>query len=300
MSISIIIVNYNLSREVELCIDSILNVGLNSIREIIVIDNNSTEHDSGLLFSKYSSLKEKIYFHYLKENNGFGSGNNYGSFYAMGDLIFFLNPDTLIDNNIFPFVENIFQNNPSISVLGPKVINENHSQEKSAGKFPNLLLEFFNIFSLSIWIEKRYFNFKSKNVGEGFIDVDWITGAALFVRKFEFERIGGFDTNYFMYSEEIDLCKRIKNNGGRVVYYPKVEIVHKGSIGSKKNYYFFTKTSYESKIYYTKKHFTGTKKLLILIFMKVHIAFQILIWLLLLPINSEKSVGKLKAFLKLL
>lgn len=71
ISISIIIVNYNLSREVELCIDSILNVGLNSIREIIVIDNNSTEDDRGILFSKYSSLKGKNFFTLLKREQRF-------------------------------------------------------------------------------------------------------------------------------------------------------------------------------------------------------------------------------------
>ena len=296
ISISIIIVNYNLSREVELCIDSILNVGLNSIREIIVIDNNSTEDDRGILFSKYSSLKEKIFLHYLKENNGFGFGNNYGSLYASGDIIFFLNPDALINNNIFPYIENIFQINPSISVLGPKIINENHSREKSAGKFPNLLLEFFNIFSLSIWIEKRYFNFKSKNIGEGFIDVDWITGAAMFVRKSEFEKVGGFDTNFFMYSEEVDLCKRVKNNGGRVVYCPKVEIVHKGSVGSKKNYYFFTKTSYESKLYFIKKHFRGFRLVVFLLLFFLQIFTQLIFWIIILPFSKSKAIGKVKGF----
>ncbi|HSL90555.1 MAG TPA: hypothetical protein VK870_14725, partial [Ignavibacteriaceae bacterium] len=85
----------------------------------------------------------------------------------------------------------------------------------------------------------------------------------------------------------------------KVVYYPAIELIHKGSIGSKKNYYFFTKTSYESKYYYIKKHFKGAKKLLILLFLKLHIIMQIFIWIILYTFNSNKSSGKLKAFSKL-
>ena len=122
----------------------------------------------------------------------------------------------------------------------------------------------------------------------------------MFIRRSVFEKVNGFDTNFFMYSEEIDLCKRIKDLGGRIIYYPALEIIHKGSVGSKKKYYFFTKTSYESKYYYIKKHFDRLKKNLIICFLKIHIMIQLLVWIILYPVNQHKSKGKIKAFRKLL
>ncbi len=121
----------------------------------------------------------------------------------------------------------------------------------------------------------------------------------MFVRRKVYEKVNGFDTNFFMYSEEIDLCKRIKEAGGRIIYNPSIELTHKGSVGSKKDYYFFTKTSFESKYYYIKKHFTGVERIMILSLLKLHIIFQTILWAVLYPFNPVKSSGKLKAFTRL-
>lgn len=267
--------------------------------EVIIVDNNSLNSEKDLLNKKLSGYDNvKLYF--LESNNGFGAGNNFGVDKSSCDILLLLNPDTLFNADILKDAEYLFNKNPEISVIGPKIINENNIQEKSAGKFPGLLSEFLNIFSLSPYFEKKYFNSQIKNSANGFVEVDWITGSAMFIRKSIFESIGGFDTNFFMYSEEIDLCKRIKVLGGRIIYYPALELIHKGSAGSKKNYYFFTKTSYESKYFYIKKHFNGFNKFLMICFLKIHIMIQLLVWTILYPVNQQKSTGKIKAFRKLL
>lgn len=296
---SIVIVNYNLTDNIIECVKSILSNISENEYECIIVDNNSSQEEKDLLYNALCTYPEvKIYF--LESNNGFGFGNNFGINKSSGDILFLLNPDTLITRDIFTDAKNIMDRFPDFGVIGPKIYNEYKIQEKSVGIFPNLFLEFLNIFSLSRFIEKKYFERKVQKTTKDFIEVDWITGSAMFIRRSVFDRVGGFDTNYFMYSEEIDLCKRIKAMGGKIIYYPSIELIHKGSVGSKKNYYFFTKTSYESKYYYIKKHFIGIEKLLILLFLKIQIIIQFLIWIILYPINANKSSGKLKALSKLI
>ena len=284
---SVIIVNYNLTLHVIESIKSLLSFFSNFDYEIIVVDNNSADVEKNLLNNSFSSSNflRKVF---LNSNDGFGSGNNFGFNESTGEIIFLLNPDTKITQEIFDNVNRIFENYPHISVLGPKIINENRIQEKSYGMFPSVFLEFFNLFSLAGFIERKQIERKNANSNDEFFEVDWVTGAAMFIRRTAYESVNGFDTNFFMYSEEIDLCKRIKADGGKIIYYPNIELTHKGSVGSKKDYYFFTKTSYQSKYYYIKKHFKGMEKLMMLVFFKLQIIIQIILWSVLLPVYPLK------------
>lgn len=262
--------------------------------EVIVVDNNSSDAEKNLLNSAFSSLN-RVKTLLLNSNYGYGSGNNYGFDNSRGEIIFLLNPDTIITQEVFNDVNRIFENYPEVSVIGPKIVNESKIQEKSLGMYPSIIVEFFNLFSLSSFIENICFERKIKKTNDKFIEVDPVTGAAMFVRRKVYEKVNGFDTNFFMYSEEIDLCKRIKEAGGRIIYNPSIELTHKGSVGSKKDYYFFTKTSFESKYYYIKKHFTGVERIMILSLLKLHIIFQTILWAVLYPFNPVKSSGKLKS-----
>ena len=299
MLFSIIIVNYNLSLEVINCINSIIKSADYNI-EIIIVDNNSTDKDSKIMESKILPPNNiKISFYYLDKNLGFGAGNNFGAKKANGEIIYLLNPDTIINNNIFIAVKSLFENNSDIAIVGTKIVNEYNIQEKSVGRFPNLFLEILNVLWLSRIYEKFIFNKKIKLRKDKVLTVDWVTGSSIFIRKTFYNLVDGFDENIFMYSEEIDLCKRIKKIGGEIVYFPEAEIIHKGSLGSKKDYYFFTKTSYESKIYYINKHFYGFEKKMMWFFLSLHIIVQFFVWLFLLPLYLKKSSAKLKAFPKL-
>ncbi|HSL88361.1 MAG TPA: glycosyltransferase family 2 protein, partial [Ignavibacteriaceae bacterium] len=210
---SVIIVNHNLTNNIIESVKSVLSFISENEYEIIIVDNNSSQGEKKSLTNALGN-NTHVKISFLDSNKGFGYGNNFGIAKASGDILFLLNPDTLITSNIFKDVKEMIERFPEISVLGPKIYNENKIQEKSIGIFPNLFLEFLNIFFLNKIFEKRYFNKKVKENEAEFLEVDWVTGSAIFIRKSIFESIGGFDTNFFMYSEEIDLCKRIKDTGG--------------------------------------------------------------------------------------
>ncbi len=303
MDLSIIIVNYNLGREINECLKSFQKLVINLSFEIIIVDNCSGKNEKEYLIQLQKELAKEInnlHFYYLDKNIGFGGANNFGYNISIGKYICFLNPDTFLIENIFPTLLNIFDNNKDVGILGPKIINGNGQQEKSFGFFPNILTEMLNIFYLLPKIEMLWMNKNTKLNSKDFVNVNWVTGSALLIRRNIFEEISGFDVSFFMYSEEIDLCKRVSEKKYLIGFVPDVKIIHLKSVSSKKDYFFFTKVSYESKLVYIKKHFNGFNAIIIRATVILQIIIQVILWMLLFPLNKNKSINKLKAFPNLL
>jgi len=294
---SVIIVNFNLSGEVKGCINSFLSNEKKCNYEIIVVDNASTEVDANFLPKEFpQSIFPQISFYFLEENRGFGAGNNFGVSKAKGEIIFLLNPDALFIEEILSSVEDLLINHEKIGVLGTKIVNKQNTPEKSCGVFPSLALEFLEIFLLKRKFEEKVLKRKMKAGEKTYLEVDWVTGSSMFIPKRIYNEVCGFDENFFLYNEEVDLCYRIKQLGYEITFYPSVQIKHFGSVGSKKNYYLFTKYSYESKLIYLNKHFFIPK----IFFFRACVAFQIIvqiiIWSLLMFKDGKKSKEKLRAF----
>lgn len=297
VTFSIIIVNYNLSQDVDNCIYSVIDKFQKSEYEIIVVDNKSTDKKFHLLTNKYQS-NEKIKFIENTENNGFGAGNNLGVKNATGQFLYFLNPDTIITDNFLPSVEEIFNGNKKIAVIGTIIKNDDFILEHSAGYFPSYVSYLFDLFYLKLKIEKYLISKRLEK--DRIINVDWVSGASFFIRKSVFNSVGGFDERFFMYSEEIDLCKRIKQNGFEIVLDSNSIVNHKGSTSSKKDYYFFTKVSYESKIYYISKHFNPIKRRIIKNIVFIELVIQLFCWSFMFFLTPQKAKGKLMAIPALL
>lgn len=239
MTFSIIIVSYNTAAYLKKCLNSIfLNCGRDDF-EIIIVDNNSTDESPEML----KAYGDKISLIANNRNLGFGAANNQAAKIAKGKIIFFLNSDTEVKGDILTPIQKYFQENAKTAVLSPALIDENSQpQEYAYGKFPNML----NVMN-------KFRNQESRNEQDVFA-TDWVSGAALVVRKSLFEKIGGFDEKFFMYFEDIDLCKRIKDLGYEVVVFNKAQVTHfcgksLNSFGWRKNYY------YVSQDYYYLKHF---------------------------------------------
>lgn len=238
MKISVIIVNYKTKNITSDCIESMLRFTREIDLEILVVDNNSGEDNVTYLEKKFFN-KVKIIPN--KKNIGFGAANNKGIKVASGDIVLFLNSDTIIKDNIFiKILENF--GNKKVGVVSPLLFNNKGEVQKfSYGKFPTLSKDIFRD------------NYKFKKEFSVIIEVDWVSGAAMAVRKNIFEEIGGFDENFFMYFEDIDLCHRIKDKGYDVVVDKDISIVHLGG-GSVKKHNERKKMYYKSQNYYYKKH----------------------------------------------
>ncbi|MBU0560024.1 MAG: glycosyltransferase family 2 protein, partial [Bacteroidetes bacterium] len=279
VALSVVIVNYNLAREIENCLTSLLQViemMKNIEYEIIIVDNNSP--DRNIVQTENKSRKDNIHFYYLEENLGFGKGCNYGFTKASGKYIWFLNPDTIIKEDIFSQIISQFEQDKSIGIIGPKQQFSKPCFDFSAGFSPNILFEIFNLLGIGVFFEGVSIFLYSKFGKGDFLRVNWILGASIFIRSEMFKEINGFDRDYFMFFEEVDLCKRVANKGFDIVYYPQVEIHHIGSVSGKKDYRLYTIRTYASKFIYISKHYKSFYKYVMKFLLFAQLVSQIFIW----------------------
>jgi len=239
ISFSIIIINFKTKELTRKCLDFIFKVFKNESFEIILIDNNSQDQSVGY-FKIFFGNKIKIIEN--AENYGFGRANNQAAEQATGDLLFFLNSDTLIDKNIWPAVCDFFAKEKNLGILAPQLILPDGSPQPFAyGRFLNLTGLFCPRQIIRAMPSKPF-------------SVDWVSGAAFFIRRELFERLGGFDEKFFMYFEDMDLCKRAKESGYEIKVLPGIEVTHlvgasgEGKSKQKKDYY-------DSQNYFFRKHY---------------------------------------------
>jgi GT2 family glycosyltransferase len=300
MNISIIIINYNLAAEVKKCIDSLLDLKCCTEFEIILIDNHSEEESIITAIEKLKqNQKLDLTFIRTEKNIGFGNACNLAAKLAKGDLLFFLNPDTVIKKNIFDPVINYYKKNSADGIIGLNV-SDKQFLDFSAGYFPNLIFETLNLILLGRCCEALYvklYSILSKNKK---LKVHWVMGAAFFIPRTLFESLNGFDSDYFLYFEELDLCKRVIRSGFSVNYLSNVKVDHSGSVSTKKNYYFFTKMFYKGKLLFLKKHCSNFGYQIYKALLFMHITNQSIFWRIMKFKNIQKSLGKIHAFNEIL
>jgi GT2 family glycosyltransferase len=296
--ISFIVVNYNMAYEVENCLNSLIENVKEIKYEVIVVDNNSPDNK---LFETEKKIQQyNFHFFYLDENVGFGKGCNYGFSKSSGEYVCFLNPDTLILEPIInPMIE-LFNKDSSIGIIGPQQQLRYNVFDFSAGYYPNIIFEFFNLFCIGTFVEALYVHLITKLKKKKYIQMDWILGAAIFIKSELFKKINGFDRDFFMFFEEVDLCKRVVEDGFKVIYYSSLKINHLGSVSGRRDYSLFTKRIYSSKYLYISKHYRNLNRFLMNFLLTAQLFSQLILWIIWFPFNMVKSKQKISAFLYLI
>lgn len=231
MDLSIIIVNWKSAGYLAACLDSIVAGPPGVDWECIVIDNASGDGSEELCAKNYPF----VIFIQSAENRGFAGANNLGAARASGETFLFLNPDTIVKSGALQLLYKGLMSNPRNGAAGPRLLNRDGSlQTTCVLPFPSILSDLLDserlkmaTRSLPLWGIGALF---SKSVAPK--NVDALSGASLLVRKSVFEKVRGFSTDYFMYSEDIDLCAKIRRSGFMVKYVPGSEIVHLGGTSS--------------------------------------------------------------------
>lgn len=229
--LSVIIVTYNDAHHLRPCINSLFEKIPDDIVWEIIVVNNDEKQDMADLKKDYPILKTIEH----GKNVGFGSAMNIGAKKAEGEVLLILNTDTkLMTDNIAQPLFELSKN--EIGALGAGIIDEkNNHQAWSAGKE----LTLYDLVRNNLGISRS----KDVWLSDQRTVCDWVAGTALFVRKDLFEKLGGFDENFFMYFEDMDLCKRIRQEGKQVVFFPQFKIFHKSGKSysnkrlQKKHYY---------------------------------------------------------------
>lgn len=251
-NLTLIIVNYNSSKNTNNLLSSVKKNIYKKIEEIIIIDNNSKD-------IKNLNIKDKkIKLIKNDKNLGFAKAVNQGINISKNNFIILLNPDTFIINNSIIKTINLIVNNKNIGVIGGKIIYENKKIYSANNKptFLTGLFEFTNLkkifpknkYTLNFWPEINKKIIKP-------IEVSGICGAYLIFRKYDKKNnINYFNENYFLYLEDLDFCLNIKLKGFKIIFDPRSEIIHIGGASSKNKYNMALNYWYKSRKIFFKKH----------------------------------------------
>lgn len=221
MKLSFIIVHYQVKDLLENCILSIKKYIQDIDYEVIVVDNNSPDPRWKELVPQYPDIK----FIALEENFGFSKANNIGVRSAKGEYVYILNPDTELEGYYFNEILDFADQQEKFGALGLRMHDAKGAfLPESKRSIPALVNSFEKLFTKLSNDSKTYYR---NDIGEFDIaEVEVMTGANLLIKRSVYEKVGGFDEQYFMYGEDIDLCYTILQNGFANFYYGKYSILH--------------------------------------------------------------------------
>ena len=222
--LSIITVSWNVRDLLHDCLKSVEAAKESLSLEMIVVDSASSDETPDMVAQAFP------WVHLIRcdENVGFPRGNNIGIAASTGHYVILLNPDTVVLDDALAKLCRYLDTHDDVGVVGPKLLNPDRSIQSSRRRFPTFYTALFE----STWLQES----APKRVLDHYyaldLDddetavIDWVMGAALMTRRRIIDQVGGLDEAYFMYSEELDWCRRIKGAGWAVVYLPEAEIVH--------------------------------------------------------------------------
>jgi N-acetylglucosaminyl-diphospho-decaprenol L-rhamnosyltransferase len=270
--LSILIVSWNVRDLLTSCLESIAAAPLVIVRpegqsisqavslpgesprlatEVIVVDSASTDGSPDMVRDRFP------WVHLIAEaeNIGFTRGSNRALEAARGRYLLLLNPDTLVHRDAVNVLVSYLDTHPAVGIAGPQVLNADGTVQSTRRRFPTPLTGIFESTRLQGHAPRRVLDryYVADQPDDGTFEVDWVQGCALIARRALYEQIGGLDSGYVMFSEELDWCRRAKDAGWQVAYVGSAHITHYGGrsteqVQANKHIYF-----QQSKIRYFRK-----------------------------------------------
>ena len=251
-----IIVNYNSGDHLRACLTS-LPAGIgHDTWTAIVIDNASHDgsHNAAEGLPHVTLVRND-------RNVGFGAAVNQGARLGAAPLIWLLNPDCRVEPGVLPVLAATLDAHPNCAIAAPQLLNADGTVQASARGEPGALTGLFGRHGLlarllpSSSLTRR--NLRSEALvasGVESAEVDWVMGASMLIRRDRFEAVGGFDERYFLYWEDADLCRRLRDRGYTTRYVPRARVLHPGGISARTASAFATREFHRSAYLYYSTH----------------------------------------------
>jgi GT2 family glycosyltransferase len=231
--LSVVILNWNVRDLLRDCLHSLRQTGApgRSVTgpaplalEIIVVDSASGDGSAEMVRAEFPEARLIA----SAENLGYSRGNNLGLAAAQGRYLLVLNPDTQAAEGALCALVEYADAHPEAGILGPRLLEPGGAPQSSRRRFPTLATAVFESTWLQILAPRRVLDhYYARDLpADAPAEVDWLTGACLLIRRAVYEQIGGFDEGFFMYSEELDYCRRARAAGWRVVHLPEARVIH--------------------------------------------------------------------------
>ncbi|MBS1754934.1 MAG: glycosyltransferase [Ferruginibacter sp.] len=276
MLLSVIIVNYNVKYFLEQCLHSVQKACSNIEAEIIVADNNSNDGSKDFL----PALFPNVNFIWNATNIGFAKANNQALAAAKGKFILYLNPDTILPEDVIDKCLNFFEQHTNAGGLGIKMIDGSGKFLKESKRaFPSPLTSFFKLSGMAMLFSKSKF-FARYHLGHlpenETHEVDVLAGAFMMMPKKILDEVGDFDEQFFMYGEDVDLSYRIQKAGYKNYYFADSTIIHFKGESTKRGSLNYVRMFYKAMSLFVKKHYSGTKAGIYIFFIQAAILMRAL------------------------
>ncbi len=270
--VSVVIVNYNVKDFLFNCLQSLRDAFATLEGQVIVVDNNSQDGSVEYL----APLFPEVEFIRQTENLGFGKANNIGFERCRGEFVLCLNPDTLVSEDTMDHMVDYMRRHPKVGLSGCKLLNHDGSFQLPCRRgFPTPWVSFTKIFGLqSLFPKSRLFgqyNQTFRDVNETY-PVDAVAGAFMFMRREALEQTGGFDPDYYMYGEDLDLCYRVGRAGWQIVYVHSTSVIHFKGESTRRSSLNEVREFYRAMEVFVNKHFGSSK--LFLLFLRLGITVR--------------------------
>ena len=235
VDLSIVIASWNAQEVTAACIDSIVTHLFDLRYEILLVDNGSSD-------GSVERFRENAHVKLIANNAnlGFAKANNIGLRHAAGMTFLLLNNDTVIVDDSIQKSFEFLRNHPTVGVMGCRLLNPDHTLQRSCSRFPRVLTSLFGRQAVARAIKRMRprseFPLSSAYLDEDHLHElrpDWIMGAFMMIRREAVDAAGLLDEDYFMYAEDMDWCYRIKRSGWEIAYSPNSSIIHLGGESSR-------------------------------------------------------------------
>lgn len=238
--LSAIVLNYRSPRDTVKCVQALRKQTIADAMEILVVDNHSDDESMGFIRAQLSGLPG-VRIIEERENLGYGRGNNAASHLAQGEYLLILNPDNVLPPDGAAIMLEALKADPSAGVIGPALVYPDGSVRPSARRFPSPRDLLSKRMFPGPW-HAAYEEERKRLMSAPAVDVDWLVGACLLLRTDLYKELGGFDERFFLFFEDIDLCRRIHALDKKVLYLSSLHVLdRKGRLSGSSIFSLFTR-----------------------------------------------------------
>ncbi|MGJ0483999.1 MAG: glycosyltransferase family 2 protein [Methylomicrobium sp.] len=293
LTVSIIIVSWNARDYLRKCLSSLSSGVCQYPMEIIVVDNASSDGSPECVASEFPNVR----LIRNTENMGFSKANNIGVSVSSGDYLCFVNSDVEVLPDCITRLVNYVEEHPEAGMVGPLIIGGDGQLQRSCRGFPSV----WNMFCRALALDTIFKNFRfftgysmAHWPQNTLRSVDILTGCFWLVRRQAMEQVGLLDESFFIYGEDMDWCKRFREKGWEVVFFPSAKAIHYGGASSSNAPVRFYIERQKADLQYWKKHHSYIAVLCYLLISCLHMFLRLIGYSCVLLLNPAGQLAKHK------
>lgn len=223
--VTVSLVSHNQRRDLERLLPSLLAAAGHVDSELLLVDNRSEDGAKEIVERDFPMVRLAV----NSDRAGYGENHNINLQRARGSYFVVMNSDMTVEPGVFAELKRFMDEHPDVGIVSPRVLNEDGSIQGLNKRYPTVLdlsLRRFAPRRLQRWVQPRLNYYEMRDVGyEQVCEVPFLSGAFMFCRTGLLKALGGFDPRYFLYFEDVDLCRRVQRTH-RTVYYPDATVIH--------------------------------------------------------------------------